>query len=264
MRLPESKYLKEKEGIKFFEVPLEKNRSVKAWFTTKWLTKPMKKFRMTDYEAQLVKLLEIMKLDVEDLIFLKQVHGNGVIDIQKDESGSVMRGVVGIGDALITNIKNVPLVIKVADCVSIQLWDPTSGAIANIHHGWRSGAKNIVGRTISDLRSLYDFKAETAKAVIMPSITQSNYMVGNEVFREYVQNIENSDGFFKPEVDGGWWFDLRGIAKEMLLSEGIDGENIIDLDFCTLIHPALFYSYRRDAEFDGDNVGRMYAIIMKK
>ena len=265
------KYLKEHNGQKLVEIPLSDDGSVTAWYSLK-LTDQSDKPAVSLYsvdddnysnetdDSPFFQYLNSKDVDIKSRVSLKQVHGCGVISVECDSNGSFQKGIIGIGDALITNSPGIPLLIKTADCLSVQLYDTSSGSIANIHYGWRSGAKNIITLTIARLKKYYEFKPEKAVAVMMPSILQENYKVGSDVNNTFKDNIDDMDRFFRSDIDGGWWFDLRGTAKEMLIRAGIRAENIKDIDSCTFHNEELFYSYRRD----GKGTGRMLAVIHKK
>lgn len=70
----------------------------------------------------------------------KQVHGNKVACITEENIGS---GAISFAnsiddtDALITNLKNVPLTLFFADCTPIIIYDPKNNAIGVAHGGWR-------------------------------------------------------------------------------------------------------------------------------
>ena len=48
------------------------------------------------------------------------------------------------GDALITNQINKPMIIKVADCIPIILYDRENKVIALVHSGWKGTLKKII------------------------------------------------------------------------------------------------------------------------
>ena len=54
----------------------------------------------------------------EDLVYMNQVHGNNVVIV--DENSSKL---IDNCDGIITNIKNLPLMVMVADCIPILFFD---------------------------------------------------------------------------------------------------------------------------------------------
>jgi len=249
-------FLKTESGIRYFEVPLDESGTVKSWFSTR---SGEKKPDSENLDGPFLSVLFNKGVETARIVSLKQVHGNEVITVKDEMLPGKIVSAIGIGDALISGMGHTPLVIKVADCLSLQLWDPSSGAIANIHCGWRSGAKNIITLTVAKMIKLYGFKPDTAMATLMPSISRENYQVGNDVYRAYVDNIEGMEIFFDQQRDGLWLFDLRGMALDLLKRTGIRDENILNIDLCTFKNSDLFYSFRRD----GKSTGRMLAVIAK-
>jgi len=252
-------FLKNDNGIRYFEVPLDENGTVKSWFSTRPGEKKLDNPDRECFDGPFLAILSKKGADTTRMVSLKQVHGTGVITVKDEMLPGKILNTIGIGDALVSGLGHTPLVIKVADCLSIQLWDPSSRAIANIHCGWRSGAKNIISLTVAKMIKLYGFKPNTAKAALMPSISRENYLVGNDVYRAYVDNIEGMEIFFDQQGDGSWLFDLRRMALDLLKRTGIRDENISNIDLCTFKNSDLFYSFRRD----GKSTGRMLAVIEK-
>jgi len=256
----EHKYFKVKDDLGYFEVELSSKPEVTAWFTTKIGHQGDDSDNNRNIPDRFLEILKSKKIPPEGIVNLKQVHGNGIIAVEPTSSGKPLTGTIGISDALITNLRDIPLMIKTADCLSIQLWDESSGSIGNIHCGWRSGVKNIISLTISKMKKLYNFTPAMSHAVMMPAISQNNYQVGNDVYQAYTNKNKEMENYFDPQIDGTWNFDLRGMAEQQLIKTGVKKENIIDINLCTFKMRDLFYSYRRD----GKKSGRMFAVMCKK
>lgn len=83
---------------------------------------------------------EGLNLDSHKITTCKQVHSNKVACITEENIGS---GAISFAnsiddtDALITNLKNVPLTLFFADCTPIMIYDPKNNAIGVAHGGWR-------------------------------------------------------------------------------------------------------------------------------
>jgi YfiH family protein len=71
-------------------------------------------------------------------------------------------------DGLITNEKNVPLVISVADCVPILLYDPVRGAVGAVHAGWRGTVQDIAAKAVRRLAAEYGSRPEDIRAALGP------------------------------------------------------------------------------------------------
>lgn len=164
-------------------------------------------------------------------------------------------------DALITNIPEICIFIRTADCVPILLFDPVQKAIAAIHSGWKSTIQEISKHTIELMTKEYGTKPEDIIAGIGPSIGPEVYEVGPEVIvlfhRQFGENhfaspIENSDKGL---------LDLWKVNKHILLECGIPENQIEIAEMCTYSNPELFFSARRDK----NKTGRLGSgIILKK
>ncbi len=73
---------------------------------------------------------------------MNQIHKNNIEIINSDSSK-----LIDNCDALITNEKNIPLLVMVADCIPILLYDKVKGVIAAIHAGRNSTFLNISEKT---------------------------------------------------------------------------------------------------------------------
>src|SRR5689334_1830560 len=107
-------------------------------------------------------------------VYQNQVHSGNVNVVSGDE------GTVPESDALVTSEANVLLVVSIADCTPILLYDPVTKLLAAIHAGWR-GTEQLV--TITAVRKLLSLgaAAEHIHAFIGASASGANYEVGSEV-----------------------------------------------------------------------------------
>ncbi len=73
--------------------------------------------------------------------YLKQVHGNKILYADRE-------GLIGRGDGLYTDKKELILTIRVADCNAIYLWSRQKKLVMLLHAGWRGTIKNILQKGI--------------------------------------------------------------------------------------------------------------------
>ncbi len=78
-------------------------------------------------------------LDTEALVFARQVHGTDILVVTRKDDFRLLSesGTPPVVDALVTNVRNHFLVVQVADCQPVFLYDTARQVIANIHSGWR-------------------------------------------------------------------------------------------------------------------------------
>lgn len=176
--------------------------------------------------------------------FNKQVHSD-IVRIVDGNSNTEE------ADALITNEKQLMLLIKIADCAAILLYDKINEVIAAVHSGWRGTKADIASKTISQMKQNFGTEANSLLAYISPSASVNNYEVGKEFvdyFPKYISKRGNK-----------YYFDNKKAIKNQLLNAGLSKDNIEVSDICTIENKD-YHSYRRD----GERSGRMGAFIMMK
>lgn len=169
-------------------------------------------------------------------------------------------------DALITNTKGLYLVISVADCLPVMLYDKTKSVIADIHSGWRGTAAGIVPNTITKMRSEFNTSPEDLIAFAGPCIGKEKFEVGAEVAELFDKKYVTEPPRLisgEPPLDikeGKFYVDLKSVVKDQLLDAGVLEQNIEISPYCTYTEGDKFHSYRRDK----DKSGRMFAVIGMK
>jgi polyphenol oxidase len=169
---------------------------------------------------------------------VKQIHSNLVLLADQP-------GVLGEGDALVTNHPGLAVSIRTADCYPILLADARNRAVAAIHAGWRGTASRIVEKTIERMNAAFSTQASDVFAAIGPGIGVCCYEVGEDVSRQF--------GF-----DKRTHLDLVSENRKQLESAGVPATNIEALGHCTFCNAERFFSYRREKE----KAGRMTSFIM--
>lgn len=192
------------------------------------------------------RLCQLFALNSERLTSPFQRHTAEVAVLNDQErigSGSTPgTGFAGEGsfdpcDALITKMRNAPLLLHFADCVPVVV---TAGgdepAIAVIHAGRKGLVAGVIENAIEGMKRVADI--DTATAAIGPSIGPCCYEVDTKTaaaFRDRFGNESEDEGYL----------DLRFAAEAALRQSGIQEEKIYTLGLCTSCDDN-FYSYRRD------------------
>jgi polyphenol oxidase len=191
-------------------------------------------------------------LGLNGLIGTFQVHGDIVHSIDEPMVVAAERSATPLqappGDALITRIRGIGLLIKIADCQAIFLVDPAREVIANVHCGWRGNVKNILGKIVRFLESEFGCRPSELLAGISPSLGPCCAEFIN-FRRELPQTFWN----FQPTPRH---FDLWAISRRQLLEAGLQPENIEFAGRCTVCEHEHFFSYRAEKI-----TGRMAAVI---
>ena len=149
------------------------------------------------------------------------------------------------GDALITNIKKVPLLVFTADCVPIAIIDTKNKAIGAVHAGWRGTYEQIAKKTIEEMSKNYNTNPDDIVCVIGPSIGPCCYEVSKELVEKFNTNLTNCEEKFYIIDKDRYYLDLWKINEYILQVSGVNKNNIINLNLCTSCNADKFHSYRK-------------------
>lgn len=209
--------------------------------------------------AEFYTALGIDNLSIENFAHANQIHSGDVTLVNKGGQNPYPKT-----DALITNKTGVYLVISVADCLPVMLFDPINKAIGNIHSGWRGTAKHIVTNTINKMKSEFGTDPQNLIAFIGPGIGCDNFEVGGEVAeqfdKKYVLRKEIDNTLLQAkggEVMEKYLIDLKAVVKAELLKTGVKSNKIDLCNYCTYTEADMLHSYRRDKE----KSGRMFSVL---
>ncbi|MBA4121423.1 MAG: peptidoglycan editing factor PgeF [Acidobacteria bacterium] len=163
-------------------------------------------------------------------------------------------------DALISNLENVLVGVKTADCVPILFGDNRTKAFAAVHAGWRGTANSIVVKTIEKMREIYGTNTEDLICAIGPAASGKNYEVGQDIINAFEKNFSTCGNLFTKTREGHALVDLHLANKEQISSIGVLPENIFIAPLCTIERTDLFFSYRVEKNLYG-KTGRLLSVI---
>ena len=191
-----------------------------------------------------------LKYTKKTLIHMKQIHSDTVHIIDKNDNFNSPTEC----DALITNRKNTPLMVMVADCSPILFYDKKTKIIAVAHAGRQGAFKNIVKNVIETMAKQFNSNAKDILVSIGASIDKCCYQVGDEIYNETKKlNLKYSI----QKRDKSYYLDIRSILKNQLLACGIKNNHIEISSECTCCLKEKYYSYRAE-----NKTGRFAAIIV--
>src|ERR1700722_11131431 len=151
----------------------------------------------------------------------EQTHGNGVAVIRESTGARVP-----LVDALVTSTKNLPLVIRCADCGAVFIVDRRTPAIGLVHSGKKGTQADIVGGTVATMRQKFGTNPADCTSFIGPSIGPCHY-----------------------EMD--IWGELEWQLRRAGVSE------VHNPRICTACHLDRYFSYRAEK----GQTGRMFAVL---
>lgn len=182
-------------------------------------------------------------------LYFKQVHGTGLAVVSGTGTAAGNPGQAPMkADAAITDLRGRLLVIQVADCQAVLLYDPHRQVVANVHAGWRGSIAGIIGATLDAMYGRFGCRAGDILAGIGPSL--------GPCCAEFVN--------YKSEIPEAYWkykigrnhFDFWAVSHDQLTAGGVPAGNINNSRICTRCHTARFFSYRSDRQ-----TGRFAAVI---
>ncbi|MGI8670773.1 MAG: peptidoglycan editing factor PgeF [Aridibacter sp.] len=202
-------------------------------------------------------------LDVFDedfsLTTVWQVHGDGVKKVSDLESA---KNTDEKFDALISDLPNLLVGVKTADCVPILIGDTKTGAFSAIHAGWRGTVESIVVKGFEKMKTEYGTNPADLICAIGPAASCRSYEVGQEVIDEFSAKFSTGGKLFTQTRKGHALIDLQNANKEQLVSIGVPEQNIFIAPFCTMERTDLFFSYRIENKKSG-KTGRLMSVIGK-
>jgi len=204
-------------------------------------------------------LSESIEMNLDKAVYLTQIHSDKVFKL--DSSNLPPKGQpLGQGDAVITNLSQVPISILVADCLPILFYDQIHKAIGLAHAGWRGTVAQIAVKTLKMMTETYETNPADVKVVLGPAIGPCCYEVGLDV-REKFDSFSYAGEILEQSGKSHWKLNIPEANARQLLEAGVTEDHLIRSNLCTVNHIDLFYSHRADADSE-QPTGRFGAFLM--
>jgi YfiH family protein len=171
----------------------------------------------------------------EDPIWLTQVHGNTVCELDKARSDSAPRA-----DAVVARNAGRVCAVLTADCVPVVFTDRAGSVVAAAHAGWRGLAEGVLEATLAAM----GVEPGALLAWLGPAIGPRAFEVGADVLAAHCAGDPDAASCFTLLRPGKWLADLYALARRRLARAGVT--SIHGGEHCTFTERDRFYSYRRD------------------
>lgn len=189
-------------------------------------------------QENLVRIKSAM--GVARMVATKQTHGDNihVVDEECLAQASVRHPIslTSSGDALVTEQRDIGLLIKIADCQAIFLVDPVRHIIANVHCGWRGSTDEVPVKVIAMMKDRFGCRPQDLLAGISPSLGPCC-----AEFRNYAEELPAAFWRFQTRPT---YFDFWAITRWQLICAGLRPEHIEVANRCTVCEANMFFSYR--------------------
>ncbi len=197
-------------------------------------------------------ILNILNLRADSYFDVWQVHSSDVVTAIKPRSRdeTYLKA-----DAIITNSRNVSLLMRFADCVPIFLFDPIQNVIGLVHAGWIGTLNLIAQKSVLEMQNKFNCMPHDIMSGIGPSICPEHYQVGEEVIEKAKLAFpQNWDLLINGENDK-YFLDLRKANSISLRNAGV--KQIEMSEICTACHTDDWFSHRGER----GRTGRFGAMI---
>jgi hypothetical protein len=190
------------------------------------------------------RLCALMGVGIDGMAVTMQVHGNAVRRVTEADRHVCMSAVPYEADGIVTNVKGLPLLCMVADCVPVLLWDGENQVIGAIHCGWRSSVGDILKNALEQMEAL-GAKARSVHAAIGASIGRCCFETDDDVPEAIEKYLSGETaGLFDRRADGKTMVDLREANARRLVQLGVQRENIDISTECTMCSHDKYWSHR--------------------
>lgn len=204
------------------------------------------------------KLAKALGIPFKNFFFNHQEHGTNILLINHNQKARLdndknSTDIIPASDALVTDQKNICLLVFVADCVPILLFDYRKKVIGLVHAGWKGTVGLISQKTVQFMQSHYGSQGQDILCAIGPSIGPCCYQIGMDVLvkvRESFPQEEHHLIRYASHLEK-YYFNLWQANKIQLLKAGIPEKNIALAELCTSCHSDQFFSSRKEQRLTG-------------
>lgn len=249
----------EREGLlvqRFESLPAERLDALVSTRTGGYSTGPYAGLnlglRVEDHAATVVRnrdlLFSTYELVLDRSVWCKQVHADRVTIVGREDVGRGSRSerdIIADTDALVTDLVGVSLVVTLADCVPVVLYDPVNHVVGLAHAGWGGTVRRISSSTVAAMGEHYGTRPRDLVAAIGPSISPDDYEVGENVITQATDAYGADCGrMLRSMAANKAHFDLWEANAIDLERAGLDREQIEIAAISTAAALDTFYSYR--------------------
>jgi YfiH family protein len=178
---------------------------------------------------------------------MNQSHGDRILVMREGEYNPSTK--IPSADAMITNISGLALMVKLADCQGVMIFDHKNRVLANVHCGWRGNVNNVIEKAVTRMTKEFGSSPSDLLAAISPSLGPccAEFVTHEAIFPETFKQFMIQENYF----------DLWAMSRWQLTKAGLREENIEIAGICTRCRIDLFYSYRGEGQ-----TGRFGAVAM--
>jgi YfiH family protein len=130
-------------------------------------------FSKPNRQTSISELAEELDINPEQIKTVTQTHGDNICIVREASQETANF----CADCLITNLPNICIGIKTADCIPLALFDPVEKVIAMIHLGRKSLLLGLLEKTLDILIKDFGVNPANLQAVLFASLQQKNHFI---------------------------------------------------------------------------------------
>lgn len=159
-------------------------------------------------------------------------------------------------DALVTAQPNLALLLPIADCCPVVLYDSAHNVAALVHLGWKSSEANLVTKVVNHLQRTHATNPSQLVAYLGPCIKPESY-----VFEDRPRQADKPEWqAFVQQQANGWSIDIVGYNRQQLVAAGVLTQNIQISAIDTAVSNDYFSNYRAAKQDVAQAEGR-FAVV---
>ena len=145
-------------------------------------------------------------------------------------------------DGAVTNIPDIILTLRTADCAPILFYDQQNQVIGVAHAGWRGALYGIIENTL-DLMCHHGAETKYIAAAIGPCLQKQSFECQKDMRDEFLNHDKSYQNFFTTKDEKHWLFDAENFCIYRLQEYGIQNISASHINTYT---DADYFSYRRN------------------
>jgi len=200
----------------------------------------------------------------QNAVCVYEDHTDKVVVITKENKDSFLfdKHHNLVYDAMITNEKNIPLVITIADCNAIVMYDTKKNVVANIHSGWKGTTQKIYLKVIDKMKAEFGSNEKDIICIFSPAIQSCCWKTKDKKLVKSLSKYWDYQDEYVTEYDDGFiGVNFPYVIQKDLIAAGVKKENIYNPNICTCCNSDTFFSYRRKTELEEPDYGVQASIV---
>ena len=204
--------------------------------------------RKKEVKENYTNLCDTIGANYNNLVYTNQFHTD-TVEVVKEVKNFIEEEINV--DGLCTNVAGIILSTVNADCILFMFYDPVKNVIANIHSGWKGTLQRISVKTIEKMKQEYGCNPKDIICCISPSIRKCHFEVEKDVkdlYEKEFTDIDLTNIIEEKILNQKWNIDTVLVNKIILEQAGLQENNIIDSNICSVCNKELVHSYRVQRE----------------